>query len=92
MSVQARGIEVLHFHPADNFLVFEIGSLLASYFNSEFARSPLSHPQTTFSRSLRSATCNPERSHWMAMRRITNDGPERENGVWGRERAEIVQT
>jgi len=38
--------------------------------------SPLSSP-TLFFRSFRSAICNPERSHWMGMPRITNGGPER---------------
>jgi len=42
-----------------------------------FARSPLSRPQTPLFRSFRTAICNPERSQWMGMPRITNGGPER---------------
>ena len=42
-----------------------------------FARSPFSLPQTLFFRSFRSAICNPERSHWMGVPRITNGGSER---------------
>jgi len=42
-----------------------------------FARSPFSLPQTPVFCSFRSAICNPERSHWMGMPRITNGGPER---------------
>jgi len=44
---------------------------------SEFARYPLSLPQTPIFRSFRSTICNPERSHWMGKPRITNGGPER---------------
>jgi len=53
--------------------------------------SALSPPNSVFFRSFRSAICNPERSHWMGMPRIT-DLSERENRLWGRERGEIVQT
>jgi len=37
----------------------------------------LSPVNSVFFRSLRSAICNPKRSHWMGMLRITNGGPER---------------
>jgi len=37
--------------------------------------SPLSHPQTPFFHSSRSAICSPERVHWMGIPRITNGGP-----------------
>jgi len=44
---------------------------------SEFARSPLSLPQTLFSHSLRSTICNPVHPLPMKTLRITNGGPER---------------
>jgi len=44
---------------------------------SVFARSPLSLPQSLFSRSLRSTICNPGHPHPMGTLRITNEGPER---------------
>ena len=41
-----------------------------------FARSPpLSPPNSVFS-LVQVPHCNPERSHWMGMPRITNGGPE----------------
>jgi len=64
--------------------------LLPPILYSAFARSPHSLPLTLFFRSFRSAICNPERSHWMGMPRITNG--ERENGVWGRERGDRANT
>ena len=44
---------------------------------TEFARFPLSFPQTLFSHSLRSTICNPGHPHLMRTLRITNSGPER---------------
>ena len=41
------------------------------------ARSPLSLPQSPFSRSLRSTICDPGHPHPMRTLRITNGGPER---------------
>ena len=61
-------------------------------FNSVFARSPLSLPQSLFSRSLRSTICNPGHPHPMRTPRITNGGPERAKKHFGGERREIVQT
>jgi len=64
-----------------------------SFTNSEVARSPLSFPQTPFFfRSLRSTICNPKRSRWMGMPRISNGGPERARKRSVGERGEIEQT
>jgi len=60
-----------------NFTPNTLGCFGLSPMYSMFARSPLSVPQTPFFRSFRSTICNPERSHWMGMPRITNGGPER---------------
>jgi len=45
--------------------------------NSGFARSPLSLPQSLFSRSPRSTVCNPGHPHPMITLRITNGRLER---------------
>jgi len=59
------------------------------------ARSPLSLPQSPFSRSLRSTICDPGHLHPMRTLRITNGGPERakkKRSLGEREGGEIVQT
>jgi len=55
----------------------QIFYFLVLFFGGVFARSPLSLPQTPFSRSLRSAICNPGQPYLMRRLRITNGGHER---------------
>jgi len=55
----------------------ESKGIAGSYQGVEGSLCLLSLPRTLFLRSFRSAICNPERSHWLGMPRITNGGPER---------------